>query len=343
MQVRLALVTLGLLTVLFAGCIAGESASTDAGPATEAAPEASAATFDDDKGAVQGTIISDEGLPLGNVLVGILETNEQTFTAQTGEFTFSNVMPGEYTLSATLLGYETSSKRVTIESGAIAQANFQLLPISVEGPFYVSIQDVGNIQCSVTWFPGAPLGDPVTGFPGDPGWYTSLQACGVLGIVPGANSVNPLPPSKFDLTFPAPAGTQELLLEMIWQSTQATGSGLSFGAEDPSLVNEGENYGSAAGPSPLSIYADTVKVLNVTAQVGIDPAEDDFEIYTRTFSTANTTNLALPVPIPALPIYGAPANQKADVGLAFDQKFEIWMSAFVRMTKPEQFSALADA
>ena len=343
MQVRLALAVFGLLTVLFAGCIAGESASTEPGASTEAPPEASAATFDDDKGAVQGTIINDEGLPIANVLVGILETSAQTMTAQTGGFTFSNVLPGEYTLSASILGYESASKRVTIEAGAIAQANFQLLPISVEGPFYVSLQDVGNIQCSITWFPGTPLGDPVTGFPGDPGWYTSLQACGVLGIVPGANSVNPLPPSKFDLTFPAPAGTQELLLEMVWQSTQATGSGLSFGAEDPTLVNTGENYGGAAGPSPLSIYADTQKVLNVTAQVGTDPAEDDFEVYTRTFSTANTTNMALPVPIPAIPVWGAPANQKADVGLAFDQKFEIWMTAFVRMTKPDQFSALADA
>ncbi|HEX9816110.1 MAG TPA: hypothetical protein VGB18_03945, partial [Candidatus Thermoplasmatota archaeon] len=121
------------------------------------------------------------------------------------------------------------------------------------------------------------------------------------------------------------------------------GRGLSFGAEDPSLVNQGENYGGAAGPSPLAIYADTQKVLNVTAQVGTDPMTDHFEVYTRTFSTANTTNLALPVPIPVLPIYGAPGTQKADFGLAFDQKFEVWLTAFIRMEKPDQFSALADA
>lgn len=343
MQFRLPVVFLGLLTVSFSGCIVGESASTDATPSTDAAPEASAATFDDDKGAVQGTIINDEGLPLPDVLVGILETNEQTMSAQNGAFTFSNVLPGDYALSATVLGYETASKAITVEAGAITQANFQLLPIAIEEPFYVSLQDVGNIQCSITWFPGTPLGDPVTGFPGDPAWYTSLQACGALGIVPGVNTVNPLPPSKFDLLFPVAAGTQEFLLEMSWQSTQATGSGLSFGAEDPSLVNQGENYGSAAGPSPLAIYANTEKVLNVTKQVGVDPAEDDFEVYTRTFSTANTTNLDLPVPIPELPVWGAPTNQKADVGLAFDQKFEVWMTAFVRMTKPETFSALVDA
>src|SRR5687767_6276859 len=124
MQLRLSLAMLSLLTVLFAGCIAGESSSTDPVASTQAAPEASAATFDDDTGAVQGTIINDEGLPLANVLVGILETNAQTLTAQNGGFTFSNVPPGEYTVSATILGYESTSKRVTIEAGAIAQANF---------------------------------------------------------------------------------------------------------------------------------------------------------------------------------------------------------------------------
>ncbi len=340
-QFGLSLVVVPLLIIAFAGCIAGESAATP--PPATAAPEASAATFDDDKGAIQGTVINDEGLPLANVLVGILETNDQTVTAQSGEYTFSNVVPGELTVSVSILGYESASKRVIVEAGMVAQANFQLVPVAVDMPFYVSLQDVGNIQCSITWFPGTPLGDPVTGFPGDPGWYTSLQACGVLGIVPALNQYNPLPPSKFEITFPVTAGTQEILLEEIWQSTQATGSGLSFGGEDPTLVNEGENYGGAAGPSPLVIYADTQKVLNVTAQVGVDPMEDDFEIYTRTFSTANTTNLALPASIPAIPVWGAPQNQKADVGLAFDQKFEIWLTAFVRMEKPDQFSALADA
>ncbi|HEX9815451.1 MAG TPA: carboxypeptidase-like regulatory domain-containing protein, partial [Candidatus Thermoplasmatota archaeon] len=193
LQFRRSLVIVPLLLVAFSGCVVGESATTD--------PPATAASLDEDKGAIQGTIINDEGLPIANVLVGILETNEQTMTAQSGEYTFSNVVPGAITVSATILGYESASKRVTVEAGAVAQANFQLLPISIEEPFYVSLQDVGNIQCSVTWFPGAPLGDPVTGFPGDPGWYTSLQACGALAVVPGANSVNPLPPSKFDLTF----------------------------------------------------------------------------------------------------------------------------------------------
>lgn len=334
-NVRLSVIVVPLVMGMVSGCIGGESAS--------ASPEASAATFADHNGALQGTVINDEGLPLADALVGIFETNEQTSTTRSGEYTFNNVAPGELTVSVSILGYEAATKRVLVEPGAAAQANFQLVPVAVDLPFYVSLQDVGNIQCSVSWFPGAPLGDPVTGFPGDPGWYTSLQACGVLDLVPLVNQYNPLPPSKFELWFPVSAGTEELLLELTWQSTQVTGSGLSLYAEDPSLINEGEPYGIEAGTSPVVIYADQQKVLNVTAQVGVDPAEDDFEIATRTFSTANTTNLDLPVPIPALPIWGAPGDQKADVGLAFDQRFEVWFTAFVRMTKPNDFSALADA
>jgi hypothetical protein len=337
--------------LLLSGCVGGESATPNDVQATDQAPpEASAATFDDETGAVQGTIINDEGLPVANVLVGVLETGLQTTTAQNGQYTFSNVLPGEYTVSAALLGFEAASKRVTVEAGAIAQANFQLVPVAIEQPYYVSVQELGNIQCSISWNPGAPLWAPDPSQPTNtsrgllaPGWYTGLQACGVLDIVPGASSANPLPPTKFILQWENPAGTYELLAEMVWQSTQLTGRGLSFAYEHPDGVNDGSpTYEGAAGFSPLRDHVNNSELLEVNLFQGVDPREEDFPTQARGFSTANTTDANLPVPIPAVPVFGAPANQKADVGFALDQKFSIWQTSFVNQPMPENFSALAD-
>jgi hypothetical protein len=335
LNLRLSFVALLLTTSLFAGCIAADEPAPAKG-SDVAPPTASAANFDETTGALKGTVIDEEGLPVVGVTVGLIETGLSTLTAETGEFSISNIAPGEYTVQASMLSYEPAVKRVMIEVGTVAQANFQLVVIPIDSPYYFSDQEQGNIQCSVTLFPGFPM---VSAVAGSDGWYSSLQACGLLE---DAQSVNPLPPSDYDLQFPVPAGTQEFVVEQIWQSTQAAGSGLSIGAEDPDAVNDGEDYGDVSGQSPLYLYVPKEKVLNVTTAQGIDPMEDDFIVQTRTFSTANTTNQDMPVPIPEVPVFGAPTNQKLDAGLALDQKFEVWVTSFVRMDRPASFSALTD-
>lgn len=320
-----------LSTALFAGCVAEPAAKPDD------TPQATAAEVDESTGALVGTVINEEGLPLSGVNIGLIETGDATTSDDAGQYTINGIEPGEYSVQAAMVGFEPGLKRVTIAIGEIAQANFQLTVIAVDVPHHVSDQQLGNIQCSVTIFPGFPMSGVVAG---SDGWYSSLQACGLLE---DAQAANPLPPSKFDLQFPMPAGTQEFVVEQVWQSTQAAGNGLSIGAEDPDAVNDGEDYGSATGPSPLYLYVPNQKLLNVTGAQGIDPAEDDFIVQTRTFSTANTTNMDLPAEIPEIPVFGAPNNQKLDAGLAFDQRFEVWITAFVGMERPAGFSALPDA
>lgn len=335
---------MGFTLALFAGCVGTEPTPGATPRSAEAPPEASAATFDEETGAVVGTVINDESLPMAGVLVGILETGAQTTSAQNGQYTFSNLLPGEYTVSATFLGYESASKRVSVEAGRIAPVNIQLLPVAVDEPYYISVQELGNIQCSVSWNPGAPLWVPDPGQPTNtsrgflaPGWYTGLQACGVVGVPT-------LAPTKFILNWDNPAGTYELLAEMVWDSTQALGRGLSFAYEHPDGVNDGSpTYGGAGGYSPLRDHVNNSELLAVNLFQGVDPREEEFPTQARGFSTANTTDANLPVPIPAVPIFGAPGNQKADVGFALDQKFAIWQTSFIDMPMPEGFSALADA
>lgn len=330
LKLRPSLVVVLLSTAMLAGCVA------DA-PKPQEEPQATAAEVNDTTGALVGTIINEEGLPIEGATIGLIETGITTTSDSAGEYTLNGIEPGEYSVQAAIVGFEPGVKRITVIAGEISQANFQLTVIAIDVPHYVSDQQFGNIQCSVTIFPGFPMSGMVAG---SDGWYSSLQACGLLE---DAQAANPLPPSKFDLQFPAPAGTQEFVIEQVWQSTQAAGNGLSVGAEDPGAVNDGEDYGSATGMSPLYLYVPNQKLLNVTVAQGIDAADDDFVVQTRTFSTANTTNQGLPVPIPAIPVFGAPNNQKLDAGLAFDQRFEVWMTAFVGMDRPAGFSALPDA
>lgn len=331
LKVRTSVVLVLLSTAMLAGCV------SDAPEAKEEVPQATAAQVDESNGALVGTIINEEGLPVSGAAIGLIETGVTTSSDDSGQYTMNGIEPGEYSVQAALVGFEPGVKRVTIIAGEISQANFQLSAIAVDIPHYVSDQQFGNIQCSVTIFPGFPMSGIVAG---SDGWYSSLQACGLLE---DAQAANPLPPSKFDLRFPVPAGTHEFVVEQVWQSTQAAGNGLSIGAEDPGAVNDGESYGSATGLSPLYLYVGNEKLLNVTGAQGIDPAEDDFIVQTRTFSTANTTNQDLPADIPEIPVFGAPNNQKIDAGLAFDQRFEVWITAFVGMERPDGFSALPDA
>lgn len=323
-------VVLLLLAALFAGCVSSESAAPDAG-ANQAPPTASAAEFDETTGAITGIVTNDEAAPLPGAVVGLLGAEMTTLTAQDGRYTLSNLEPGQYTVNVAVLGYQSAARLVTVLAGEQVQANFLLVAVPIDEPFYESQQQLGNIQCSVTFFPGVPL----TGFIA-PGWYTGVQVCGVVGVPT-------LPPSKFILTFNVTQGTEEILLEMKWESTQVLGSGLSIIVEHPNGVNNGQPiFGSKAGKSPLVVYANRTKVLNVTGAQDEDYAEcDGCRVITRAFSAANTTEFYLPVAMPAVPPFGAPSN-KVDAGFALDQKNEQWMTFFVRMEKPLEFSALPD-
>lgn len=51
-----------------------------------------------------------------------------TVSNDLGEYTFAGVLPGEYDVTVTLAGFETVTKRVTLEAEGAAQIDFQLVP-----------------------------------------------------------------------------------------------------------------------------------------------------------------------------------------------------------------------
>ncbi|MDO8094804.1 MAG: Ig-like domain-containing domain, partial [Candidatus Brocadiales bacterium] len=70
---------------------------------------------------INGAIISTEGQPVATT---------STINGITGAYVIQDISVGEYTLTASATGYETSSRDVTVESGETITANFALEPVT---------------------------------------------------------------------------------------------------------------------------------------------------------------------------------------------------------------------
>ncbi|RFS26958.1 TonB-dependent receptor [Chitinophaga silvatica] len=76
--------------------------------------------------AVKGKVITSDGAPAAYVTVRIKNTNHGALTDAKGEFVIKRVKPGQYTLEASYLGYETIHQEVVVETDKITQVQLQL-------------------------------------------------------------------------------------------------------------------------------------------------------------------------------------------------------------------------
>jgi hypothetical protein len=324
-----------LLGATMSGCIVAESAPTDKSTqAGQPAPEAAEpATFDETTGAISGLVVNAEGLPIGGALAGIRETSAQTVADVGGTFTFSNLPPGDYSLDISQLGYESTSKRVTVSAGEISHVNVALTEVAVEGPYYETILENGNVQCSVRAYPGVPT----TTMSGLPPWTTGVAVCGLVSL-PGFE------PDRFLVTYELPAGAIELMAEMAWQSTQATGSALGFALEIDGRSNDPDaTYGSPRGRSPLILPVNETKMQEVDIASESECIPEGCSLQTRVFAEAETTGLATPVPLGPFPDpLGDPAD-RVDFGITLDQRYVMYLTHFHVEGMPDGYSALGDS
>lgn len=319
------------LGVTLSGCLVAESAPTN--NQTQAAPEAAEpAAFDETTGAISGLVVSDEGLPVAGALAGIRETGAQTISDVGGVFTFSNVPPGDYTMDVSQLGYESASKRITVNTGQVSHVNFGLRSIAVEGPWYETMQDNGNVWCSVRVYPGAPT----TGAAGAPPWTTGVAIC-------GGREVQGVGADRFLIGWEVPSGTIELLVELIWTSTQATGTALGFSTElDGRANNPDYSFPQQKGRAPLIMYANETLMAERAETSGISCLEDGCPFITRVFAEAETTGIQTPVPLGPFPDPLGDPQDRVDFGITLDQRYTFFITHFHGEPKPEGFSALAD-
>ena len=61
---------------------------------------------------VSGKVLDDSGVTVPGANVSIKETGKSTVTDENGEYSFSNIEAGTYTIIATNVGYKTFEKKI---------------------------------------------------------------------------------------------------------------------------------------------------------------------------------------------------------------------------------------
>lgn len=75
---------------------------------------------------VSGKVLDDSGVTVPGANVSIKETGKSTVTNENGEYSFSNVIAGTYTIIATNVGYKTFEKKIAIKEGESLEVNLLL-------------------------------------------------------------------------------------------------------------------------------------------------------------------------------------------------------------------------
>jgi TonB-linked SusC/RagA family outer membrane protein len=83
-------------------------------------------------GSISGIVTNEVGQPLASVQVSVPGTPRGTLTRSDGRYLLTAVTPGERTLRATLIGYGSSERTVSVIAGETATADFRLVHRAVE-------------------------------------------------------------------------------------------------------------------------------------------------------------------------------------------------------------------
>jgi hypothetical protein len=83
---------------------------------------------------ITGKITDNQGTPITNAKVTIIETEEYTYTLSepAGEYTFEDLTPSSYTIRVEAAGYITAQTSVVAESNETYTQNFELTPKTTE-------------------------------------------------------------------------------------------------------------------------------------------------------------------------------------------------------------------
>ena len=81
---------------------------------------------EDGLGGIKGKVTTSDNKPAAMVSVVLRDTRKNSLTADDGSFIIRNIQPGTYELEVSLVGYETLTQTVTIETNKTTAVNFQL-------------------------------------------------------------------------------------------------------------------------------------------------------------------------------------------------------------------------
>ncbi|MBI2077829.1 MAG: carboxypeptidase regulatory-like domain-containing protein [Euryarchaeota archaeon] len=137
------------ITAPLAGCVADSEGTSGADTPADGAGPAAPARFDENTGAITGTVTDDQIQPIEGADVGLLEQPETTTrTDASGAFTLSSLQPGTYTLVAGRLGFESAGKKVDVIPGTALTVSILLAPIPVAQARHQTYPFSGYIDCA---------------------------------------------------------------------------------------------------------------------------------------------------------------------------------------------------
>jgi len=86
-------------------------------------------------GKISGTVLDNKtGRPLYGANIVINETVLGTASNQTGLYTIENIQPGQYDVTAMMIGYERMAEQIRVLPGQTTELNFSLTPTVIEQP-----------------------------------------------------------------------------------------------------------------------------------------------------------------------------------------------------------------
>ncbi|WP_316800246.1 TonB-dependent receptor [Pedobacter frigidisoli] len=101
-------------------------------------------SFAQGPGKIAGKITLVDGQPYSSASVSILETGKSTLTNETGNYTFSNIAPGKYTVRFQLLGNPQKDLTVVVLQGETAKLDYKLEKENVQALQEVTVAGVTN-------------------------------------------------------------------------------------------------------------------------------------------------------------------------------------------------------
>ncbi|HEX9816532.1 MAG TPA: carboxypeptidase-like regulatory domain-containing protein [Candidatus Thermoplasmatota archaeon] len=301
------LALLSAMLMLLAGCTGGDDVAN---------PQGSEVLVDETRGSVVGEVLDEEFRAIPNATVAVASASLVTQTNELGEFEIGPLDPGDYDVSAYALGYGALARRVSVVAGQRADVTFAL-PILASGTaFYESFPYVGFEACQ--WFFEGAIAHCTLPY---------TQAYGTLRD----NGVNlsqyGLPPdlqeNKDRYNFTVGADHTGIVSELVWQAQSAGAawqtlviacgwySALWDECVPPGETHTGMRYHFEVGQSPIRLQW----------------TMDDEQLAYREQS---------PWVMSRANVYG---SDQIAVGVAFEQRIEMFNTVFYGDDPPEGFTA----
>lgn len=285
--------------------------------------------LDEDTGAVQGHVYSEDLLPIVNALVALRGTDVTDTTDESGFFLFRGVTPGKYTLDVVSLGFDSTARAVNVDAGQVATLEVVLIKIAVPDLVYAEVlQHAGFLECAM----GAVVFVAPCTYPYRSVYGNAHNAGVNLTAIAGAPA--DLQNNRFWLNFTINPEAEQLIAELVWVpgSAAATTMQLFILCGDFDYVlnecTEGHRYGVNTSTSPVRVdvnRADTDEEGDDNMTKGCPDSEF---CVTSGRPVWWTNDVAMPFSNPQF---------------AFQQRFEVWDSIFYNGSAPAEYTIIPDS